>query len=61
MSGERIAWAHNWETSGQGTVPVVVYATAAELERTQGDPDDWHIATDDEVTQFEDYWARVNP
>lgn len=58
---EIIAWTHNRETSGDGTVPVICHATRADLARVQGDPREWHESTDEEYQRFEIYWAKEFP
>ena len=61
MAEQVTAWAHNTETSGDGTVPVICHATVSQLAQVQGRPDEWHLATDNEYERFERYWAKEFP
>lgn len=61
MAEQISTWAHNTETSGDGTVPVICHATVSQLDQVQGRADEWHEATLEEYERFERYWAKEFP
>lgn len=59
--GLPLAWTHNTERSGDGTIPVIVHASRSNLPKVHGGLDEWHESTAEEYAAFEDYWAKEFP